>query len=141
MNPMRRSAASLAFVLLLGVSAHAQKRPSEKDLGVAIYPQATFLESFIEGPAARYLFGSNDLSVSVARFYEAKTGKKPERTRSPDGTETYRFVLKGDKEAAVPALEVRVNHFPGGSIIPDERSVTRRYSTTILVSKGRKIMR
>ncbi|MFQ5931397.1 MAG: hypothetical protein ACE5MM_03215 [Nitrospiraceae bacterium] len=128
----------LAFALSLGVLAHAQKAPSEKALGVPIYPKATFIDSFTAGPVVRYLYASNDLSISVARFYEAKTGKKPERIQDPDGMDTYRFVLKGGKGAAVPELEVRVNHFPGGSIIPDERGQTRRYRTTILISRGNK---
>ncbi len=140
MNLVKRSVAALAFVLLLGVSVlvPAQKRPSEKDLGVPIYPKATFVQSFTEGPAARHLFASNDVTISVARFYEQKIGKKPEYTRDPEGMEIYRFVLKSDKAAAVPDLEVVVSHFPGGSLIPDERGQTRRYTTTILISKSKK---
>ncbi len=140
MNLVKRSVAALAFVLLLGVSVlvPAQKRPSEKDLGVPIYPKATFVQSFTEGPAARHLFASNDVTISVARFYERKIGKKPEYTRDPEGMEIYRFVLKSDKAAAVPDLEVVVSHFPGGSLIPDERGQTRRYTTTILISKSKK---
>ena len=133
-----RCVAVLGLLLLFGVSAHAQKRPSEKTLGVPIYPQATFVESFSQGPAQRYLFASNDVSIAVARFYESRTGKAPERTQDPDGAETYRFVLKGSKDAAVPELEVRVNHFPGGSFIPDEQGQTRRYTTTILITKSKK---
>lgn len=138
MNFAKRFVAALVFVLLLGVSAHAQKGPSEKGLGVPVYPKATFVQSFTEGPAARYLFATNEVSISVARFYERKTGKKPEHTRDPEGAETYRFVLKGDKEAAVPGVEVVVGHFPGGSVIPDERGQARRYSTTILIIKSKK---
>lgn len=135
MNFTQRFVVSAVILLLLGVSAQAQKTPSKRNLGAPIYPNATFIESFIEGPVARYLFGSNDLTISVRRFYEARTGKKAERIESPDGTETYRFVLKGKREAVLPELEVRVNHFPGGFIIPDERGETRRYTTTILISK------
>lgn len=135
MNPVKRCVAIAAVMLLLGVSAYAQKRPSEKELGAPIYPKATFLESFTEGPAARYLFGSNDLTISVARFYEQKTGKKPQRIQTPDGMQTYRFVLQGEPEAVLPELEVRVNRFPGGFTIPDEAGQTRRYSTIILISK------
>lgn len=138
MNPNKRCVAVLGLVLLLGVSAHAQRRPSEKTLGVPIYPKATFVDSFTQGLADRYLFASNDVSISVARFYESKTGKTPERTQDPDGTETYRFILKGSKDAAVPELEVRVNHFPGGSVIPDEQGHVRRYTTTILITKSKK---
>jgi hypothetical protein len=34
--------------------------------------------------------------------------------------EAYRLALKGKQEAVAPELEGRVNHFPGGFIIPDE---------------------
>ncbi|MFQ5883014.1 MAG: hypothetical protein ACE5I9_11195 [Candidatus Methylomirabilales bacterium] len=135
MNPAKRSMAVAGILLVLGMAAHAQKAPPERELGVPIYPDATLLESFTEGPTARYLFGSNDITISVARFYEQKTGKTPHRIQAPDGTETYRFVLKGEPEAALPDLEVRVNHYPGGFTIPDEVGRTRHYSTTILISK------
>ncbi|MFQ5655991.1 MAG: hypothetical protein ACE5G5_00445 [Candidatus Methylomirabilales bacterium] len=138
MNRVTRCLATLALVLLLGVPAHAQKRPSKKTLGAPMYPKATFVHSFTEGPAARYLFASNDVTISVVRFYERKTGKQPERIESPDGMETYRFVLKGKRDATVPELEVQVSHFPGGFMIPDERGQTRQYSTTILVIKKRR---
>ena len=138
MKFIQRCVASAALLLLLVVSAHAQQRPSEKNLGAPIYPKATFIESFADGPVARYLFGSTDITISVTRFYEAKTGKKPERIESPDGTETYRFVLKGKQEAAVPEVEVRVNHFPGGFHIPDQRGETRQYTTVIIISKKKR---
>ena len=138
MNPVTRCLATLAFILLLGMPGYAQKRPSEKTLGAPIYPKATFIDSFTEGPAARYLFASHDLTISVARFYETKTGKKPERIEDPDGMETYRFVLKGRRDATLPELEIRVNHFPGGFTIPDNRGESRKYSTTILITKKRR---
>ncbi|MFQ5847002.1 MAG: hypothetical protein ACE5IQ_04920 [Candidatus Methylomirabilales bacterium] len=141
MKSAQRYITSAVLLLLLGVSAHAGKRPSQTDLGVPIYPKATFLGSFTEGPAARYLFGSNDLSISVVQFYRAKTGRKPERIKRPDGTETHRFVLRGRKGAVVPDLEVRVNHFPGGFTIPDERGQTRQYRTTIVINKKRRGVR
>jgi hypothetical protein len=90
MNPVKRFMAALAFVLLLGVSVPAQKRPSEKDLGVPIYPKATFVQSFTEGPAARHLFASNDVTISVARFYERKIGKNLSTPGTPRG---WRFTV------------------------------------------------
>lgn len=138
MNPVTRRLATLALILLLGMPVHAQKRPSEKTLGAPIYPKATFIDSFTEGPAARYLFASNDLTISVARFYERKTGKQPDRIEDADGMETYRFVLKGKRDVTLPELEVRVNHFPGGFTIPNKRGEARKFSTTILIIKKRR---
>jgi hypothetical protein len=124
-----------ALLVLLRAPATAQKVPAERDLGVPMYPGATFVESFAQGPAARHLFGSNDITISVVRFYEARTGRKPQFIQGDDGMETYRFVLQGSPDAALPDLEVQVSHFPGGTTIPDARGETRRYSTTILITK------
>ena len=137
MDPVTRCLAILALILLLGMPVYAQERPSEETVGAPIYPKATFIDSFTEGPAARYLFASNDLTISVAGFYERKTGKKPERIEDPDGMETYRFVLKGKRDVTLPELEVRVNHFPGGFTIPNKRGEAQKYSTIILITKKR----
>ena len=50
MNFTQRFVVSAVILLLLGVSAQAQKTPSKRNLGAPIYPNATFIESFIEGP-------------------------------------------------------------------------------------------
>lgn len=135
----QRIAMSLTFLALFlpGAPASAQhvKPPSAGQLGVPVYPRATFIQAFTAGPLARYLYASNDLAIQIARFYERKTGRKAERTTDPDGLQIYRIVVKGPSSSALPGLEIRVNHYPGGSIIPDRKGETQLFAATFVISK------
>lgn len=126
----------LCLLPLVGpVAAEQSSPPTAKEVGVPIYPGATYIATFQEGPAIRYLFGANAVTVGVVRFYEDKTGRRAVLTREPDGIDSYRIVARGDPDASVPELEIKVNHYTGGFAIPDERGETRRFSVVIFVSR------
>lgn len=128
---------ALACLILVSTSGAAEKLqpPPAQEVGVPIYPDAIYIASFKEGPAVRYLFASNAVAADVVQFYEKETGKQAVLTREPDGTDSYRIVAKGDPDAALPELEIRINRARGAVAIPDDRGGTRPFSLTIFVSR------
>lgn len=128
--------AVLSLVLLsTPIAAERPRPPTAQEMGVAIYPGATYIASFEVGPAVRYLFATNAAAIDVVRFYERETGKEALLTSQPDGIDSYKIVAKGDPPPALPELEIWIERPRGAASIPDERGGVQQFGVTIFVSR------
>ena len=94
----------------------ARKPPTEKDLGVPIYPGAAFDAQSSAGMSlgedfAIYIYLSNDPPSKVASFYEGKLKIKPVSM----GKDQYMFALKGNMPMPDEGLVIQPNTMFGGS--------------------------
>jgi hypothetical protein len=90
------------------------KAPTEKELGVPLYPGARYDARSSAGMSMddqrAFLFVTDDAPAKVVKFYEAKLGKKAQ-----GGPATgYMFALEGSGLMPDEGLAVQSNMLPGG---------------------------
>jgi hypothetical protein len=91
------------------------KPPTEKDLGVPIYPGAAFNAEASAGMSlgddyAMFVYLSNDQPAKVAAFYEQKLKKKAEKAGSG-----YMIPIKGKPPVPEEGIVIQPNTMFGGS--------------------------
>jgi hypothetical protein len=91
------------------------KPPTEKDLGVPIYPGAAFNAEASAGMSmgddyAMFVFLSNDQPAKVVAFYEQKLKKKAEKSG-----DMYMIPLKGKPPVPEEGIVIQPNTMFGGS--------------------------
>ncbi|MBF5041814.1 hypothetical protein FGE12_05385 [Aggregicoccus sp. 17bor-14] len=90
------------------------KPPTEKELGLPLYPGARYDARASAGMSMNaqraYLFVTDDAMAKVVKFYEAKLGKKAQGSAETG----YMIPLKGQGLVPDEGLAVQQNMLPGG---------------------------
>lgn len=90
------------------------KAPTEKELGVPLYPGARYdvrnSAGMSLGEQRAFIFVSDDAPEKVLRFYEQKLGKKA----GGDAQYGWMFALEGSLPVPQEGLTVQKNMLPGG---------------------------
>jgi hypothetical protein len=90
------------------------KAPTEKELGVPLYPGARYdarsSAGMSMGDQRGYLFVTDDAPAQVVKFYEAKLGKRAQG----DAQSGYMIALEGKGLVPDEGLAVQPNMLPGG---------------------------